>query len=84
MQIYYYWQQIFFFQFTSFNFIYNYLLTLTQFCLKSMAVTCDKMFKRKITGGLRLPWHKKRAYAAGRPAAMTKVHIVKSTNANDS
>lgn len=49
-----------------------------------MAVTCDKMFKRKVTGGLRLPWHKKRAYAAGRPAAMTKVHIVKSNNASDS
>ena len=47
-----------------------------------MAVTCDKMFKRKVTGGLRLPWHKKRAYAAGKPAAMTKVYIVKSNATN--
>ena len=46
-----------------------------------MGLTNDKMFKRKATGGLRMPWHKKRNYLMGRPAANTRVHIVKASTA---
>ena len=46
-----------------------------------MGLTNDKMFKRRNTGGLRMPWHKKRMYLHGRPAANTRVHIVKASNA---
>lgn len=35
------------------------------------------MYKKKSTGALRAPWHKKRLYAAGRPAANTRL-IVKA------
>ncbi|CAL6006876.1 Ribosomal_protein S8 [Hexamita inflata] len=44
-----------------------------------MGLTNDKMFKRKATGGLRMPWHKKRNYLMGRPAANTRVHIMKAS-----
>lgn len=46
-----------------------------------MGLTNDKMFKRKPTGGLRLPWHKKRQYQRGRPAANTRVIINKAGTA---
>eukprot|EP00703_Trepomonas_sp_PC1_P004539 JAP92067.1 Ribosomal protein S8 [Trepomonas sp. PC1] len=45
-----------------------------------MGLTNDKMFKRRSTGGLRTPWHKKRNYQMGRPAANTRVHIMKASN----
>lgn len=46
-----------------------------------MGITSDKMFKRKSTGALRMPWHKKRMYLHGRPAANTRVHVIKASNA---
>jgi len=38
-----------------------------------MGITRDSTHKRRATGGKKKPWHKKRKYALGRPAAMTKL-----------
>lgn len=38
-----------------------------------MGLTNDKMFKHKSTGGLRMPWHKKKYYQVARPAANTRL-----------
>ena len=45
-----------------------------------MGITRDKMFKRKITGAMNLPWHKKKQYAQGRPSSHTKLHVIKASH----
>lgn len=44
-----------------------------------MGLTNDKMFKHKSTGGLRMPWHKKKYYQVARPASNTRLIIEKQT-----
>eukprot|EP01118_Nematostelium_gracile_P004699 TRINITY_DN15629_c0_g1_i1.p1 TRINITY_DN15629_c0_g1~~TRINITY_DN15629_c0_g1_i1.p1 ORF type:complete len:247 (+),score=75.86 TRINITY_DN15629_c0_g1_i1:1-741(+) len=42
-------------------------------CSIRMGISRDSVHKRRATGGKQKPWHKKRKYALGRPAALTKI-----------
>jgi len=52
-----------------------------------LGITRDSVHKRRLTGGKRRAWRKKRKFELGRPAAMThlggkRIHVVRGRGGN--